>query len=505
MTDQLPPDVEKAYTADGRPYYINHADGTTSWTPPAVVMPIPPAYDAIEAKLMNANNPNHNYNNDSSPPPAPPTPPSAPSASKPKRNNGAKQLLAKSPALGIYFVVVGAMVFISMITLLIIFFTGPNYDMPKPPLVITVTGNVTDAATGRPIASVLISAGNSSTYSDGSGFYAIDFEPSISTRTIPPTDINPSSITHTFTMINATIDGYVPQLVYVPIKDNTKYSRPILMNPFSVSLPFNLRTGFSRNFDNGYNGTGVVKLVGQSSASTTPTYTFRFAVIPPRGGPGVLEANRVGVRSQTTTLQSAGMFYWDVRDSAGDPTTLPSQSIIQIGSGNVSYTEEVDARTTDESNFWEFNPSSGVWGNPVPVESTVVDGRRRLDAFESLAQARRAGYWNNDRLVRTSCIVGTMVESVTNTKCVGAYIQGGKDLFGNGMFSTDTTSSQGEFCLEGSSIIEMYGMGERGLTSLGTEFGNEGQCGSQLCEQVGVVKVSEEVCGYAAPPVQCGK
>lgn len=36
LTEQLPPHIDKLFTAEGVPYYVNHKDGTTSWNPPDV-------------------------------------------------------------------------------------------------------------------------------------------------------------------------------------------------------------------------------------------------------------------------------------------------------------------------------------------------------------------------------------------------------------------------------------------------------------------------------------
>ena len=538
MTEQLPPHIVKLFTKDGRPYYVNHDDNTTSWTPPVIeppsyfdvatpestLPPEPPSFDEVVTNpspvstspthytaVATNNNHNNNHNSVSQEPQQQrenySVVPNTTNKSENEDNNDNNQKKTKlniqNKEMFSYFVILGMMLLISTVTLFVIFFTGETAPKVFTPYVITVSGNITDCVTGAPVPFVHITGGNQSTYSDETGFYELEFIPPISIRTIPPTAIQPAPVVNQFTIMNATIEGYAPQVISVQVKNAARYSKPILLNPFTHITAFNLTTGFALNYDNGYNGTGNVTLEGHPTHLTS-TYVFRFAVLRPKSGPGVLQADEVGELSQSTALQSAGMFYWDILDDQGNYFALPDPFILLIGSGEVSYTIEVDASTTDPSKFWEFDPLTGVWGNPTDMASTsvstVVDGRRLEGPFESLAEARRQGYWNNDRGVRIKCVTGKMLNSFTGEPCPGAYIQGGEDD-GDGLFSSDITSSDGEFCLEGGLLVSLYGVGLfGGLNWLGLETANDGQCGSNTCRDMGNLLVSDHVCEGHIPP-----
>jgi hypothetical protein len=39
LTEQLPPHIKKLFTEDGKPFYLNHNDKSTSWTAPEPELP----------------------------------------------------------------------------------------------------------------------------------------------------------------------------------------------------------------------------------------------------------------------------------------------------------------------------------------------------------------------------------------------------------------------------------------------------------------------------------
>jgi hypothetical protein len=357
---------------------------------------------------------------------------------------------------------------------------------------VKVFGTVSDSTTFNSISSVEVSVGGHTTLTDENGRYSIQFQ----------------SLEESVVLSVAATTFHAPQYAFLNLSgvfSNRTFSinRAVTVVAFTKKVNFTTGGGFSFNFNNGYGGTGGCEVFTSSISITNPIpLVFRFAIIPPSNGPGLLQSSSPGNFSNSTALQSSGLYYWDVvRASNGATASLQSDQEPIFTSGDATYSEDVDPETTDDLNFWNMDPTTGVWSDPVVIGPTrrlseIPDGevsRRLLDS--ATARARSAGFWNCDRNTRTSCVYG-ILETPGGLPCEGTLVQTTGGSNSNGMYSSDITNSNGIFCLEGMAGGNMGIFVGNTRVRSGKFPTTPGMCSNGQCTDLGVVMVTDATaCG----------
>lgn len=162
----------------------------------------------------------------------------------------------------------------------------------------------------------------------------------------------------------------------------------------------------------------------------------------PNNSPGLLRSFSPGLLTNSSALASLGMYYVALSGPSGSPVSFPA--------GGVTFdhpdTNTTSPRTGDDDPGWYvWSPDTGVW-HAVPPQPG--GGRRLLTKTGgglSTASATAAGFYNVDRNYKTSCLRGKLVSS-SGSPCPGVHVSAaGPD----GVASSDATSDDGSFCVEG--------------------------------------------------------
>ena len=153
---------------------------------------------------------------------------------------------------------------------------------------------------------------------------------------------------------------------------------------------------------------------------------LEVTAVAPENGPGAMETSE----GLDRRLQTQGMFYVRAVDAAG--RTAP----LTVGAGQgvtLDYASEVAAVPDSEPTKVYTMGDDAVW---APSTSSSASGKDFL--------AQQNGWWNADRAYRTACFRGKL--KAPNKTCAGERVKaGGLD----GIYTQDTTSADGYFCVEG--------------------------------------------------------
>lgn len=356
---------------------------------------------------------------------------------------------------------------------------------------IKIQGAVSNSNTTGVISDAVVSIGSTAVMTNSYGRYTLQVDLDVSVNEV---------------VMIASHDDFPPQYVHINLTNvftNQTYNvnRQIELVPFERKVAFNLGDGISFTFDNGYGDTGSC-YVSPSSLTNPPTpLWFRFAILTPSTGPGLLRSSVTGNISGSNVLQSSGMYYWDVTtQSDGSESALADDQMPEFMSGSATFSEDIDPLTADDLNFWNMDPLTGVWSDPVVIGTTrrLSDGgeppsRRLIDS--ATASARAAGFWNCDRNIRSACVTGYLVMS-DGLQCEGVLMKTTSGSNSNGMYSSDLTSSDGKFCLEGASgsSLSIYAGSSRVYT--GTFPNSPGMCSNGTCGSVGTLTIPDDTfCG----------
>ena len=195
-----------------------------------------------------------------------------------------------------------------------------------------VTGSVTDASSGAALAGVNITGSRNSVTSTVTGAYAT-YAPIIDGRVV----VSAAGFGNFSSQIGSAI-FHAGVAAYVI---------PLPLNPLTLHEAFRPASGLPAITIQGVFGRDVRVSVPPSSVSAAlalpPTVRLSIAVVPPASAPGLMESSVPGSASNSTTLQSAGMFFIDLRDAhTGEPVAFPPGFAPLFGFDPVNFTADLE-------------------------------------------------------------------------------------------------------------------------------------------------------------------
>jgi hypothetical protein len=175
-------------------------------------------------------------------------------------------------------------------------------------------------------------------------------------------------------------------------------------------------------------------------------------------------------------LASLGMFYIDFVDAQGNAVQAPPGVQVTLGAQTPP-----TIPMSDPFYAWTLD-AAGNWANPTPMMPPAGG------STAPPAPVPTFGYWNSDHAFRTACIKGTLASPAG--ACGGARL----DLTGpDGIHSTDSSGSDGSFCLVGpqghTGTLNLTG---GGIVAFPAQAGNCSVPSS--CEDVGSFNVGDSQC-----------
>jgi len=214
----------------------------------------------------------------------------------------------------------------------------------------------------------------------------------------------------------------------------------VYMTKISAEVPFNPTIGLNVSLNNSYGVATLITIPSLISANNV-TLTLQLASIPAYSAPGTLESSVPGSTSNSSALQSFGMFYINIVDPDGGSVDFPGDGVgfsMQMPALNVS-----NSNGSDPISWYFFNTTSNKWDLKHAMQN-VASGARKLNYYDTLnAQAQASGFWNFDRNFRTSCLTGILL-APNGQPCVGGVVNA---LGVDGIYSIGTADQNGIFCV----------------------------------------------------------
>ena len=331
---------------------------------------------------------------------------------------------------------------------------------------VTISGKILDN-NGKSISGIdaTISVLNTTTTSKANGAYSLTVTP----------ENNQLSLT-------TSANGYAPQISNISLKPSvTNYALSIKLSPLtSISIDSNggifpIKTP-----------TGQTLTLSVPANAINTSGQLRFTAFDANNGPGSLNV------SQDEALQSAGMVYFDIVDSNGNPIPINSGANISITTPAFKAANIPGAKTFKG---YQLNAQNGQWGNEqtiTPANASHIQTNAQATAMLTAStniQASDIGYWNVDRAYKTACVKGKIQTPKGN--CTGGRVQAaGVD----NLSSYDNTSADGSFCVTGaqtrSSTLLVGGFSKTVTMPI-----NAGNCSfPQTCTDIGIIKIPVSDC-----------
>jgi hypothetical protein len=146
------------------------------------------------------------------------------------------------------------------------------------------------------------------------------------------TDVNGTYIIYVATSyasvsINVQCEGHASTKVFIQYNPLiSAYFIPVYLNKISYSVSFDSKVGVKVSLNNSY-GVSTSIMVPPSNNSQYSQLTLQLASIPSYGSPGLLESSQDNSTTNSTAMQSLGMFFIDIQDTNGSTILFPEKGV----------------------------------------------------------------------------------------------------------------------------------------------------------------------------------